>query len=180
VDAARARTVAPITIGHFGTYGEHIGGELARIIPALLTRVPDARLLLAGRGAAGFAGSLGALRSRLDVVETDDAVDIAAALRACDMLVQPYPDGVTTRRTSMMAALAAGVPVITTRGELTEPVWPDANAVAMVAAGDPEGFANCAAGLAADVQARRDLGARGRRLYDEQFALDVTVARIRR
>ena len=35
--------------------------------------------------------------------------DVAAALRACDLLLQPYPDGVTTRRTSVMAGLANGV-----------------------------------------------------------------------
>ena len=49
--------------------------------------------------------------------------EAAAALRACDLLVQPYPDGVTTRRTSVMAALTTSVPVLTTDGPLTEPVW---------------------------------------------------------
>ena len=49
--------------------------------------------------------------------------DVAAALRACDVLAQPYPDGITTRRTSAMAGLEHGIATVTTSGELTEPVW---------------------------------------------------------
>jgi glycosyltransferase involved in cell wall biosynthesis len=175
-DVARA----PI-VGHFGTYGEHVAGELLPALTEIARRLPDARVLLAGRGAAGFAGTLApGLRSRLDVVDDTDGTAIAMALRTCDLLVQPYPDGVTTRRTSVMAALTTGVPVITTRGPLTEAVWTDSRAVALVPPGDAVALAVEAATLAADPAARRELGARGRRLYDERFALPVTIERLRR
>lgn len=175
-DTARA----PL-IGHFGTYGEHVAGELEPALLEIVRRLPAARVLLAGRGADRFAGTLEpALRARVEVVDAGDGGAIATALRRCDILVQPYPDGVTTRRTSVMAGLTTGVPVITTRGPLTEAVWRESGAVALVPAGDAAGLAAEAVSLVADPEARRTLGARGRRLYDERFAVAVTLARLRR
>src|SRR5512135_1070561 len=43
---------------------------------------------------------------------------IAEYLRACDLVLQPYPDGASGRRTTLMTALANGVPVVTTLGVL--------------------------------------------------------------
>ena len=37
-----------------------------------------------------------------------DGAALAAHLAACDVLMQPYPDGVTSRRTSVMACLSQG------------------------------------------------------------------------
>jgi glycosyltransferase involved in cell wall biosynthesis len=100
---------------------------------------------------------------------------VSAALHACDLVVQPYPDGVTTRRTSVMAALANGLPVVTTEGALTEGVWRDAAGVELVRASDPAALAAATVALLHDAEARRALGIRGRRLYDERFALEHTL-----
>lgn len=181
IASARGRRRGPFVIGHFGTYGEHVGHELQAVLPALLRRLPDARALLVGGGGEAFARALPAdVRDRADATGRLAGVEAAAALRACDLLVQPYPDGVTTRRTSVMAAITTSMPVITTAGPLTERVWTDASAVALAPAGDAPALVDIAARLAADPAARAALGARGRRLYDEQFALDVTIARMRR
>jgi len=181
VTAARGRSRGPLVLGHFCTYGDHVAGELSRVLPEILRTLPDARMQLAGRGAGEFARSLiPAVRKRIDVVPDEDGVAIAAALRACHILVQPYPDGVTTRRTSMMAALTSGVSVITTQGRLTEAVWTESNAVSLAPAGDDEAFVERAVQLARNPELRREMGARGRRLYDEQFALPVTLSRLRR
>lgn len=176
----RARLAGSPLVGHFGTYGDHVAGELARIVPPLLERLPRARVLLAGRGAASFARQLGnGAGARLDVLAEQDGPSVAAALRACDILVQPFPDGVTTRRTSMMAALSSGRPVVTTSGALTETVWAG-GAVAMAPAGEPMRFVDEVERLAMDEACRNAVGARGRQLYDERFALAGTIGRIRR
>jgi len=180
VERIKARFAGAPLIGHFGTYGGHVSGELARIVPLLFARLPQARLLLAGRGAAAFASQVGnGAPARLDVFADPDGLAIAAALRACDVLVQPFPDGVTTRRTSMMAALSSGRPVVTTSGELTEAVW-DRAGVAMAPAGKPALFVDEVERLATDAARRDAVGARGRKLYDERFALAGTIGRIRR
>ena len=168
-------------IGHFGTYGEHVGRELDVMLPALLRRLQGARVLLVGKGSETFARRLPReLHDRVESTGRLPGAEAAAALRACDLLVQPYPDGVTTRRTSMMAALTTSVPVLTTTGPLTEPVWTRTSAVALVRPGDVSAAVEIAGTLAADPASRAALGARGRSLYDAQFALDVTIGRMRR
>jgi glycosyltransferase involved in cell wall biosynthesis len=181
VARARARRRAGFVVGHFGTYGEHIGRQLDGILPALLRRLPASRVLLVGRGGEAFARTLPAdVRDRVDSTGPLTGAEAAAVLRACDLLVQPYPDGVTTRRTSVMAALTTSVPVVTTAGPLTESVWAESSAVALAPAGDVPALVEIAARLAGDPAARAALGARGRELYDGRFALDVTIARMRR
>jgi glycosyltransferase involved in cell wall biosynthesis len=95
---------------------------------------------------------------------------VAAHLAACDLAVQPYPDGITARRTTAMAWLAAGVPVVTTGGPLTEPFWAADRPVELAA--DP---AAAAARLLDDPAARAALGGRGRAYYARHFAVGHTV-----
>ena len=147
-----------------------------------MRRLPDARVLLVGSGGEAFARRPPAdVRDRVDATGRLSAAEAAAALRACDLIVQPYPDGVTTRRTSVMAALTTSVPVLTTSGPLTEPVWArDLRGGARAGRRCRRAASSWPRGLAADPAARAALGARGRALYDGQFALDVTIARMRR
>lgn len=181
VACARSRRRGAFVMGHFGTYGDHIGGQLGEILPAVLRRLPASRVLLVGRGGEAFARTLPPdVRDRVDATGPLTGAEAAAALRACDLLVQPYPDGVTTRRTSVMAALTTAVPVVTSAGPLTESVWAQSSAVALAPAGDVAALVEIAARLAGDRPARAALGARGRELYDGRFALDVTIARMRR
>ena len=181
IAGARSRRRSSFVIGHFGSYGDHVGRELHRILPALVRRLPDAQVLLVGSGGKSFARTLpSGVRDRVDATGRLSAAEAGAALRACDLIAQPYPDGVTTRRTSVMAALTTSVPVLTTSGPLTEPVWARTSAVALAPAGDTGALIETAVRLAADPIARAALGARGRALYDEQFALGVTIERMRR
>jgi len=176
----RGRHPGAFVVGHFGTYGEHVGTQLAAILPALTRQLPDGRVLLVGEGGPDFAAGLPAdVRNRVDATGRLAPAETAAALRACDLLVQPYPDGVTTRRTSVMAALTTSVPVLTTSGALTEAVWTETAAVAFAPADDAAAFVNMAVRLSHDAPARTALGARGRRAYDERFALGLTIERLR-
>ena len=91
------------------------------------------------------------------------AIALGAHLTACDVLVQPYPDGVTARRTSVMAGLARGCAVVTTTGHLTEPLWAEQGAVALVDVGDAGALYRQRSKAAGDAAARRGrLGARAR------------------
>src|SRR5262249_61234455 len=134
--------------GRFGTFGTHVAGELRAILPLLSARRPDVRIALIGDGGSGFLAELartdpGAARWAYAAGRLD-APRVAAALRACDVLLQPSPDGITTRRTSAMAGIANGVPTVTTAGVLTEPVWAETGAVAMAPAGDAAAFVDAA------------------------------------
>jgi len=166
-------------VGHFGTYGPLLTRALGPAVRELLDRRPDVRVLLLGAGGDRWRGELGGGRadwhSRLIAPGPLPAPLIAEYLRACDLVIQPYPDGASGRRTSLMAALANGVPVVTTIGVLSEPVWSQ-GAVAAAPAGDPVGLVRLALDLLDRPDRLAELGLAGQRLYRDQFALRHTVA----
>lgn len=170
-------------LGHFGTFGEHVGAELMAALPALFERDGNVRAMLIGRGSDGFARELAvrvpASAERVHATGELTAADVAVALAACDVLFQPYPDGVTTRRTSVMAGLANGVATISTAGPLTEPVWRETGAVTLVQNGDVDAAIAQIRRLLDDRQARAEQARRGGEAYRSQFALELTVAKLR-
>jgi glycosyltransferase involved in cell wall biosynthesis len=166
-------------VGHFGTYHELFVPWLAPALETLLGTDGRCVALLVGRGGDTFARQLerGGTAGRVLTTGALDGADIASHLLACDVLLQPYPDGVSTRRTSTMAGLALGVPVVTNEGPLTEPIWRESGGVEIVVT--PEGVAMAAERLLGDPAHAAALGDRGRRLYDERFSLDRVVASLR-
>jgi glycosyltransferase involved in cell wall biosynthesis len=162
---------------HFGSYGDHIGREMKATAPAILSAHPTARVACIGRGSAAFVARLG-LGSRVVATGDLDASSIAAVLRAGDLAVQPYPDGITTRRTTAMACIANGVATVTTSGTLTEDVWGASGAVALAPGGNPSRIGELAAGLLRDPAARRVLGAAGRRVYQREFSIERTIEQL--
>jgi glycosyltransferase involved in cell wall biosynthesis len=108
-----------------------------------------------------------------------DPADVAAALRACDLLVQPYPDGITTRRTSVMAGLKNGVATVSTEGALTEAVWRETGAVALAPVGNVDAFVDRVDGLLRDDVGRASLAARAQSTYAAGFSMEHTVAALR-
>ena len=94
-------------------------------------------------------------------------------------MLQPFVEGVTTRRTSVMAALAHGVPTVTTTGRLTEPLWRTTGAVGLAPADDPTALATVASSLLDNRVARERIGAAGRAAYDDHFDVRHTIAALR-
>jgi glycosyltransferase involved in cell wall biosynthesis len=101
--------------------------------------------------------------------------DLADYLEACDLFVQPYPDGITSRRTSAMACLSRARPVVTTSGHLTESLWAESGAVALASVSEPDSFTSAVARLLEDSDSRLKLGTRGQSLYYERFDIARTI-----
>lgn len=185
VKAVRDRFAAPggLLVGHFGTFGPPVLELVERTVVELLRLVPAATVLLVGRNGERFRDEFvkkhPELAGRLAAAGQLEPGAVAAHLRACDLLVQPYPDGVSSRRTSAMAGLANGVPVVTNLGALSEPVWVERRLVT-TADPDPTTLARNAAALLTDPAARAELGRRGADLYRDTFALEHTITRLRR
>ncbi len=172
-----------ILVGHFGTYGAHVAGELDAVLPALVARLPSIRLALVGSGGAAYLARLAdrapGVAQRAWAPDRLDAAGVAAALGACDVLVQPYPDGITTRRTSVMAGLKIGVATVSTSGALTELLWRETEAVALAPAGDARGIVDRVERLLADAPARAALAARAAATYAARFSMAHTIAILR-
>ena len=171
---------ASAVVGHFGTYGALTAPLVERALIPLLEADPRRRALLVGHGGDAFARRLsesGRLGAQLVATGAVDGPDVAAHLAACDVLVQPYGDGVSTRRTSAMAGVALGVPTVTNEGFLSESVWRETGAVEIVAGADQ--IAARAAELLADPARAAAVGARGRAVYQERFAIDRSIRALR-
>jgi glycosyltransferase involved in cell wall biosynthesis len=171
-----------VVVGHFGTFGSHVALQLEPVIRLLLSTHATARFVCIGRGSdafvTAFKGRHPSVAARIAATGPVSSGELSAALRACDMVVQPYPDGVTTRRTTVMAALANQVPTVSTEGALTEPVWHETGAVALAPAFNAAAIGRVIGDLLRDPAARAALGETGRRTYDERFALELTLDRL--
>lgn len=180
--AALRRCLAPegqTVIGSFGTFGGAIGKTLSQILPSLLRADPGRIGLLLGRDGDAFAERLRAshpqLSGRLIAPGQLPAELVSLHLQACDLLVQPYPDGVSSRRTSAMAGLAHGIPIVTTKGFLSEPTWSQTNCAALIPSLDVFKFVQAADSLLNDTMTRINLGRHALNTYDQLFALKRTV-----
>ncbi len=172
-----------IVIGNFGTFGGAIGEMLLQVLPALLLSHPERVGLLLGRGGERFAARLLShhpqLSERLFAPGELSPEQVSLNLQACDVLVQPYPDGVSSRRTSVMAGLAHGIPTVSNTGFLSEPIWAQTNCVALAATHKSSELVAEVEILLKDSDARASLAARADAVYTQNFALEHTLSRLR-
>ena len=170
-------------IGHFGTYGRDIAEMLKGVVPPLLSKRADCAVLLLGRGGEIVRDDLISqhpdLKTRGHATGALSAEGISLTLSACDLLIQPFVDGVSSRRTSLMAGLAHGLPIVTTTGFLTESFWAESRAVALSSVGDLEGMVAAADSLLDDSTERARLGAAASALYQERFDVRHTISALR-
>ena len=175
VNAVRAALLGRATgiVGHFGSYGALVTPQLTAAIDAIARRSPDVRFHLVGAGSESFRTQLLVRLPRLDGRVSAsgplEPQDLAAHIAACDVLLQPYPDGISSRRTTAMAGLALGVPVVTTTGRLTEPFWETSGAVRLSAVADAAGLAEQTVALLDDEGELARMADAARGLYDRAF-----------
>jgi glycosyltransferase involved in cell wall biosynthesis len=162
-----------LVVGHFGTYNTDTRGALHRVLPQVCRADPHVGLLFAGRDSDAFREEFLARNhvepARVVATGTAEAKQLSHAIQACDVLVQPFVDGASTRRTTLMAGLRHRVPIVTTIGRLSDSTWTTSGAVVGVRAGDDDAMVRAVIDLLRDPERRRQLSARGRDLYDERF-----------
>lgn len=173
-----------LLIGHFGTFGAPITQMLDAIVPLVLRSAKQPSLLLMGGGAEAFREHLVQSYPELQGVihatgHIQESERLSLHLRACDLMIQPYPEGITTRRGSAMAALSNGRPLVTTAGVLTEPIWEPSSAVELAPAGNIQAFVDAILRVLNDGDHRCSLGKAGRELYDRQFDVRRTITLLR-
>jgi len=170
----------PLLIGHLGTYSPLISEMLEPIIVELLHSRPESSFLMLGSGGdevrSAFLARSPDLSNRLFATSYLQNSELSPHLAACDLLIQPYPDGASSRRSSLMAGIAHGVPVLTTSGHLSESLWTDSGAVAIAPAGDRFALMNSARRLIDSPEERARLGEAGLRLYEERFDWPLIIA----
>jgi glycosyltransferase involved in cell wall biosynthesis len=173
---------APL-LGHFGTHSGLVGRSVEDLLEPVLERRPDARILLIGANSTNFrdrwVGAHPGLADRVDATGALAPDRLSLALQACDVMIQPYPDGISARRGSVMAPLAHGRAVVTTNGVATEPLWAQSGAVAMVPVDDHDAMQSMIARMLADEGERLRTASAAKKLYAQRFALRHTIAALR-
>jgi hypothetical protein len=169
-------------VGHFGTYPPGITALLTPVLRELLAARSDLSVLLIGRSSCAYRESLlegqderAVWAERVIATGELSADEISASLGACDLLIQPFPDGATTRRTSLMAGLAQGAATITTLGSATEPIWLTDSLTPLVPVGDTGVLVKLAIEILDDDCCRALVGEHGRACYEREFSMERTL-----
>jgi len=107
------------------------------------------------------------------------AEEVSRTLQAADMAALPFSDGASYRRGSLLAALAHGLPTITTPAHLPlEPALRDEREVLFVDAGDSINLALAVERLTMDADLRASMAERGR-VIAGSFRWDAIAAQHR-
>ena len=177
-------------LAYFGFLNESKGGEdLVRALAALRQQGAQASLWLVG-GQVGSSDPtnrayLARVRTLISELGLEPLVrwtgymepaEVSATLLAADLCVLPYRDGVSLRRGSLMAALAHGLPVVSTVPRRPLPEIVDGENMALVPPGDAQALAARLAALIANPDARRRL-AEGARQLAGLFTWDAIAQR---
>jgi glycosyltransferase involved in cell wall biosynthesis len=185
IQTVRRRYVAEggTLIGHFGTFGWPITSLLRPILMGLLRDAAEQSVLLMGIGSERFREELVRTDQRLAkfvfAAGALSAEELSCHVAACDVMIQPFPDGVSSRRGSFMVGLCHGKPIVTTIGHLSEPFWKGTGALALAPVQDPGRFVELVNMLRADAGERARMGQAARTIYQERFDISHTIATLR-
>jgi phosphatidylinositol alpha-mannosyltransferase len=170
-------------IGHFGRYGAFHQRLMPQLVERVLDTAPGRTMLLVGHGGGIVRDALAVLRPDLAmrVVATGhlDAPDVSAYLAAADVLLQPYEEGASASRSSLIAGLALGCAIVTNEGWETGAIFTTRRSVFLTNSLDVEELARAVTTLLGDTRLRAALGADARALHEELFAMSRGITRLR-
>jgi glycosyltransferase involved in cell wall biosynthesis len=179
-----------ILLSYFGFLNESKGGEtLFRVLAQLVHSGQKVKLLMIG-GRVGYSDPsniaylqrMEALIEELGLTDhiswTDfvDGREVSANFWASDICVLPYRDGVSFRRGTLMAALAHGVPIVSTYPRVEVPEIIEDENMALVPPDDVGALAGKIAQIASSSSLRRRL-ARGAAVLSKLFSWEAIAER---
>jgi glycosyltransferase involved in cell wall biosynthesis len=176
---AQPRHSGEFLVGHFGTYSPLVTPLLEPALDVVLAH-HDATVVLIGRDSERFRARYLERRpqiaDRLRATGVLEPHELGERIAECDVMMQPYPDGISTRRTSTLAALRIGTPVVTNAGHLTEPLWREEGSVELVDVPDGQQIGHATLALLPDIARRAEIAGRGCSMYARLFDLSHSIA----
>lgn len=168
-----------LVVALFGTGSPHRALEHAEeAITALAAErgAGTVRVLNLGAGAARLRVPC---EVRVNAPGALPAEDVSLHLRASDLLLMTFADGVSTRRTTLMAGLAHGLPVIGLHGISTDEVLlMHPEALMLTPVGDCGAFVQAVLDITANPERLEVAGRAARQLYANQFDWPVAAHRL--
>lgn len=170
-----------LVLTFFGSlHGTKLLGLIVRSVAHLQSTGLPAVLLIIGQEAealSSIAAEVGLVPGTVVCTGYSSPEDVSRSLQCGDLFLAPFTDGVSTRRTTVIAALQHRLPVVTTKGRLTEEEL-FADAIAMVPCRDEDAFVRRVADLARDPDDRRALAERGHGLYERTFTWPAIMTQL--
>jgi len=170
-------------VGHFGTFGRFHVALLAPTVARILDDGADRVMLLIGRNGAALRDTIVVQRPDLDarITITGELAphEVSAHLVACDVLLQPYDDGISARRSTTMAGMALGKAIVSNRGVATSEPFTDGRVALLTDTLSPGSLSRAVSELLADAERRHLLGRAARHEYQQRFTLEHSIARLR-
>ncbi len=188
--AARGYGSEQLVLGYFGFLNASKGGlTLIETLASLAGEGWDVHLLMIGERVGASDGTNFRYLQRVEAAISEHGLDgrvqwtghqsdaeVAADFNAIDVLVMPYEDGMSMRRSTLTAALANGCAIVTTHPQDPTPeLRADADLV-LVPPRDPAATAAAVRRIAADPRLAESLRANARKAA-RQFSWDVIAAR---
>ena len=135
------------------------------------------KVLNLGFGAPGLG--LAAAGVSVDTPGHLDEAELSLRLRAGDLLLLPFADGISTRRTTLMAGLAHGLPVAALRAPGSDDVLTASReAITLTPVGDVGAFARAVVALVGDRDRLRRRGVAAGELYARAFDWPILAGRV--
>lgn len=172
-------------IGTFGTFNDpQLLNKLEKVIPEVLADNPQLAWLFLGRHSDEFVQKMKKkykhVSQQLKTAGELNTAALSAHIQACDIMFQPYPSGVSTRRSSIMAAMLHHKAIVTTFGKLTEPIWHNSKAIEMKPWSDTASLIKSLKGLLDDKERRLFLEQSAGALYESNFSIERSVQSLKK
>jgi glycosyltransferase involved in cell wall biosynthesis len=189
----RAHLRSQVLGGRDGFLVASFGARHDRDLPAVLyglaqlKREHVAKLIWIGGGSPSEQDRIGIEKAMERERITKDDIELAPnlshpevsrLLSICDVMMLPFIDGVSTRRTSAVAALQHRLPLLTTHSPKEEPFFVHGRNVYSVPAGDRQALANGLMDLAGKPDLRSRLREGAQRTYEAHFTWSAIAEQV--
>lgn len=104
--------------------------------------------------------------------------EVSRLLNACDLMMLPFVDGISSRRTSAMTAFQHGLPLLTTYGNTPEAQFVHGVNTYLVPHGNRQALADGLIELGTKPDLRARIAKGGRALYEAEFTWDVIARQV--
>lgn len=158
--------------------------DLVEALPAIISAVPSARLIVAGSAVDG--GYVARVQSRVRALSLEERVTFAGQLRGEEMRAQyaracvlVLPSAQEASPMVIGEAMAAGVPVVATRVGGVEYLVEHGTTGYLVELGSVDDLGSRISGVLADAGRASALGAAARKKAEQTFKADVVAGRLR-
>jgi glycosyltransferase involved in cell wall biosynthesis len=166
-----------VVIGTFGADpAARLGGLVVQATNHVSQLVPNTVLAQLGACRVVDEELSDAVRTYQPGVQQSD--EVAAELSAVDVFLAPYEDGVSARRTTLMAAMQQALAIVGTVGRNTDSYLARDARLRLVDASDAAAFASATATIATDQELRNQMSLGARDLFDERFSWPTIASQL--